>query len=44
VTDPGKNFQNPAYDGLRGVPGSTLYGEYRSAPVWQNRWSGTVRS
>ncbi len=28
VTDPSKNFQNPAYDGLRGVPGSALYGEY----------------
>ena len=28
VTDPSKNFRNPAYDGLRGVPGSTLYGEY----------------
>jgi len=28
TTDPSKNFQNPAYDGLRGVPGSTVYGEY----------------
>jgi carboxypeptidase T len=32
TTDPSQNFQNPAYDGLRGVPGSTLYGEYIPAP------------
>src|SRR6516162_782337 len=28
TTDPSKNFQNPAYNGLRGVPGSAVYGEY----------------
>jgi len=32
TTDPSKNFQNPAYDGLRGVPGSTIYGEYIPQP------------
>lgn len=32
TTDPSKNFQNPAYDGLRGVPGSTIYGEYMPQP------------
>jgi carboxypeptidase T len=32
TTDPSKNFQNPIYDGLRGVPGSTIYGEYIPQP------------
>lgn len=28
TTDPAKNFQNPAYNGLRGVANSTMYQEY----------------
>jgi murein tripeptide amidase MpaA len=32
TTDPSKNFQNPAYDGLRGVSGSAVYGEYIPQP------------
>lgn len=28
TTDPGMNFQNPAYDGLRGTPGDTIYKEH----------------
>lgn len=28
TTDPAQNFQNPAFDGLRGNPGDTIYREY----------------
>ena len=28
ATDPGQNFLNPVYDGKRGVPNGTLYGEF----------------
>lgn len=28
TTDPGRNFQNAAYDGVRGLPNDTSYGEY----------------
>jgi carboxypeptidase T len=30
-TDPSMNFRNPAYDGLRGNPGDTIYKEYINA-------------
>jgi carboxypeptidase T len=31
TTDPSMNFQNPAFDGLRGVKGDTVYKEYIDA-------------
>ena len=32
TTDPAQNFQNPAFDGLRGNPGDGVYREYMEAP------------
>jgi carboxypeptidase T len=32
TTDPAQNFQNPAFDGLRGNPGDGAYREYMEAP------------
>ena len=46
TTDPAMNFQNPAYNGLRGNPGDSIYREY--IPAHDRDWfvnSGTqVRS
>jgi Zinc carboxypeptidase len=44
-TNPAENFQNPAYDGLRGVPDSSLYGEYipRADLDWYTSVGNSVR-
>lgn len=46
TTDPGENFQNPAYDGLRGVHGSSVYGEYipRADLDWYTSTGGAVQA
>src|SRR5262249_12442210 len=36
AVDPGMNFQNPAYDGLRGIVGDSVYREYM--PVNDQSW------
>jgi carboxypeptidase T len=45
-TNPAENFQNPAYDGLRGVPDSSLYGEYipRADLDWYTSVGNSVQS
>lgn len=32
TTDPAQNFRNPAFNGLRGNPGDTIYREFMEAP------------
>lgn len=42
-TDPNQNFQNHAYDGLRGVPNSAQYKEYTpSQDLWWFQTSGNA--
>jgi carboxypeptidase T len=45
TTDPAQNFQNPAFDGLRGTPGDSIYREYMLAADrdWFVNAGGAVR-
>lgn len=45
TTDPTQNFHNPAFDGLRGIPGDTAYREYIPAADqdWLVNSGGRVR-